>query len=172
MHGLLQSVSQHYLQLISTGAVVSAGNRGSLTNIVFSHSIYLGILKCITGNLRHDVTYTLVADPQWRLDSLFAFYQKFYQAECEVQFVDHPRCDRLPGLQLSSRAMLELARGVLEPVMIQAAPWILPSLKRYFPAQVCIDCEPPGANGKAAVICWERSPARFSSIRLLRLRKR
>ena len=137
VHGVLQSVSQHFRQSLSAGVVRTTGNPESVTTAVFSHSVFEAILRCLRDELSEQSVFALVAIPQWSLDSLFSFYRSYYGIDCKIVFIGcaHPGQHGVQILKVQLQKMVSSSRGIIEPFMIRTAPQVVPRLKGLFRQQ-------------------------------------
>jgi nucleoside-diphosphate-sugar epimerase len=136
VHGQLQSVTKEYRQLMREGSLVVNGHPDSVSNIVFTHSIYHALLKCAEGTVPSRTTYSLVCSPQWRWSEVFKFYEDVFALSCHIRYQGFARTDQAFLKAVFARAVS--ARDIIEPFLLRFFPSVMPLLKGEFRKKIAI----------------------------------
>jgi nucleoside-diphosphate-sugar epimerase len=134
VHGLLQVVTQQFAKDLSFGAVQVNGQPTDLTNTVFASSIAEAVMNIVKGSLQPG-SYTVVSAPQWTLQELYQYYEKYYGVQSTIQYgAQINDAASAPPLNIrgSLKGKLLSSRDLFETHVLLHLPSLFPKIKGVF----------------------------------------
>jgi len=133
VHGLLQSVSQEFINNLAGNEFSTNGTAASISNTVFASSVGEAVLGCAFGEIKPDL-YTVVSSPQWSLEELFDYYRSRYQLTGRPRYsAGETRNPSLYSVLLQHAKVKFLSlREILETYVLLRAPSLFPRAKGIF----------------------------------------
>ena len=132
VHGVLQSVTRQLWGLIEHGGLTAVGTADSLSNVVFAHSVALACQQAAAGFIADGQIETVVASPQWNLETLYKTYGELFGQQFEVRYQGGPagyaRSSVVAGIIRLGRPF----RSVLEAQILPLVPGIAPRMKGLY----------------------------------------
>ena len=132
VHGVLQSVTRQLWGVIETGGLTAMGTADSLSNVVFAHSVALACQQAAAGSIGDGQIETVVASPQWPLETLYKTYEDLFGRKFEVRYqgglVRQGRSSLAAGMIRLGRPF----RSFLEAQILPLVPGIAPRMKGLY----------------------------------------
>jgi hypothetical protein len=131
VHGTLQSVTQALCHDLKWHEVFVDGEPGDATIAVFASTVAQTVNACATGTVAPGL-YSLVASPQWSLETLFAYYSKRYSIDPVVRYRPTAPSSWQSAIRQRVLRNVTASRGLIEAHLLRRSEWLRRRAKGWY----------------------------------------
>ena len=135
VHGVLQSVTRQLFGLIEHGGFTAMGRPDALCNVAFAHSVALSCRRAASGLIDDGQIETVVANPQWTLETLYDTYRQLTEREFQVNYRSNVTTTARSNIAGKFVSLGKPFRSLLEAQLLPLFPSIVPRLKGLYRVQ-------------------------------------
>jgi nucleoside-diphosphate-sugar epimerase len=135
VHGVLQSVTRQLFGLIDQGGFTAMGTANALCNVAFAHSVALACRRGASGAIADGQIETVVANPQWTLETLYDTYRQLASRDFQVNYRGSTTEKHHASLAGRLLRLAKPFRSMLEAQVLPLIPAFAPRLKGLYRVQ-------------------------------------